>query len=491
MPTVSEKQHRAMESAAHGHSTLGIPKSVGEEFVNADKRADSAEGGTTELDVAKAIRDGELSSPQQYENVWLFDLRITGTGTSYRTEHDEFVYRPPENFLTEEFRERCYGLPVIFEHPEKSILSTEEYRARAIGTIVLPYIKGDEVWGIAKIFDVDAAALMCTSHASTSPAVIFRDAGSAEAVEVDGKSVLIEGKPSYLDHLAICEEGVWDKGGEPSGVNTGDPEMDGMEEQIPAWADALIKRMDAIENKGGDRMPAAPLAADSAPPANESEEERKAREAREGEENARKAAEELARADSEAKKKEEEEAARREAEEKERADAAARADSQKRLESENAELRAQIQRMDGTLSTLTKPLSAEDRDALATAQMRADSVMQMFGQNATAPLHGESPIDYRRRLASKLASHSPDMKGVKLDALDGAAFKLVEDRIYADAQTAAMNPAAAPAGRLIPIVSRDEAGRQITRFTGDIASWMQHFTAPGVVCKLNRQAKGA
>ncbi|CAG9225869.1 NUDIX hydrolase [Burkholderia vietnamiensis] len=481
-----------MESAAHGHSTLGIPKSVGEEFVNADKRADSAEGGTTELDVAKAIRDGELSSPQQYENVWLFDLRITGTGTSYRTEHDEFVYRPPENFLTEEFRERCYGLPVIFEHPEKSILSTEEYRARAIGTIVLPYIKGDEVWGIAKIFDVDAAALMCTSHASTSPAVIFRDAGSAEAVEVDGKSVLIEGKPSYLDHLAICEEGVWDKGGEPSGVNTGDPEMDGMEEQIPAWADALIKRMDAIENKGGDRMPAAPLEADSAEGAAEREGEREV-------EHEHAAARELAEAEraGAAEHRDEERADAAGCErmdsaesEEERADSAARADSQ-RLARENAELRAQIKRMDGTLSTLTKPLSAEDRDALATAQMRADSVMQMFGQNATAPLHGESPIDYRRRLASKLASHSPDMKGVKLDALDGAAFKLVEDRIYADAQTAAMNPAAAPAGRLIPIVSRDEAGRQITRFTGDIASWMQHFTAPGVVCKLHRQAKGA
>ncbi|MEI1392204.1 NUDIX hydrolase, partial [Klebsiella pneumoniae] len=114
-----------------------------------------------------------------------------------------------------------------------------------------------------------------------------------------------------------------------------------------------------------------------------------------------------------------------------------------------------------------------------------------FGQSASAPLHGESPIDYRRRLASKLAPHSAEMKGVKLDAIDGAAFNLVEDRIYADAQVAARNPASAPAGRLIPIVSRDEAGRQITRFTGDIASWMQHFTAPGVVCKLNRQAKGA
>lgn len=35
--SVSEKQHRAMEAAAHGESTLGIPKSVGEEFVEKDK----------------------------------------------------------------------------------------------------------------------------------------------------------------------------------------------------------------------------------------------------------------------------------------------------------------------------------------------------------------------------------------------------------------------------------------------------------------------
>jgi 8-oxo-dGTP pyrophosphatase MutT (NUDIX family) len=608
MPSVSEKQHRAMEAAAHGHSTLGIPESVGKEFVAADsaapatdcagilfrapgplfllvQRSDTgeweqpgghAEGDETpeqaaarecieeiggcpeglrwavrrnaisggageytcfvqnvpepfkpvlndehtawqwaapgslpdkmhpevartielmtgnELDIAKRMAAGELLSPQRYENVWLFDLRITGTGTSYRTEHEEYVYRPPENFLTEEFRQRCNGLPVIFEHPKKSILNSDEYRDRSIGTIFLPYLTETEVRGIAKVFDDDAARLMPTSHASTSPAVIFRDAGSAETVEVDGQSVLIEGKPSYLDHLAICEEGVWDKGGEPSGVNTGDPEMDGMEEQIPAWADALIKRMDAIENKGGDRMPAAPLEADSAESAAEREGGREV-------EHEHAAARELAEAEraGAAEHRDEERADAAGCErmdstesEEERADSAARADSQ-RLARENADLRAQIKRMDGTLSTLTKPLSIEDRDALATAQMRADSVMQMFGQSANAPLHGESPVEYRKRLASKLAAHSPDMKGVKLDALDGASFKVIEDKIYADAQVAARNPASAPAGRLIPIVSRDEAGRQITRFTGDIDAWMQHFKAPGVICKINRQAKGA
>lgn len=37
MPPVSEKQRRAMYSAAEGKSTLGIPKKVGAEFVSTDK----------------------------------------------------------------------------------------------------------------------------------------------------------------------------------------------------------------------------------------------------------------------------------------------------------------------------------------------------------------------------------------------------------------------------------------------------------------------
>jgi hypothetical protein len=37
MPPVSEKQRKAMGAAASGRSTLGIPKSVGKEFIKADK----------------------------------------------------------------------------------------------------------------------------------------------------------------------------------------------------------------------------------------------------------------------------------------------------------------------------------------------------------------------------------------------------------------------------------------------------------------------
>jgi len=38
VPSKTEKQRRAMQAAAHGKSTIGIPKSVGKEFVAADKR---------------------------------------------------------------------------------------------------------------------------------------------------------------------------------------------------------------------------------------------------------------------------------------------------------------------------------------------------------------------------------------------------------------------------------------------------------------------
>ena len=43
MPTVSRKQQRAMFAAASGHSTLGIPQSVGTEFAKADM--ERAHGG--------------------------------------------------------------------------------------------------------------------------------------------------------------------------------------------------------------------------------------------------------------------------------------------------------------------------------------------------------------------------------------------------------------------------------------------------------------
>src|SRR6185312_9406424 len=626
MPSVSARQHRAMESAAHGHSTLGIPKAVGQEFVAADaasrgdcagilfrargplylllRRTDTGEwaqpGGHlegdeapeeaayrecveeigtcpdglrwavrrnaipkgrgiftcylqdvpepfepdlneehdnwgwfapdalpspmhrkvaetieritgNELDIASRMAKSELLSPQHYENVWLFDIRITGTGTSYRSSLDEYVYRPPEDFLTEEFVQRCNGLPLVFEHPDKNILNTGEFRDRSIGTMFLPYIKGDEVWGIAKVFDDDAAQLMCASHASTSPAVVFRDAGSTETVQLDdGSTVLIEGRPSYLDHLAICEEGVWDKGGDPSGVNAnGETAMaDEIEEKAPAWADAIMKRcdelharLDAMDNKGEvedredsfdglekkvegegyDKEAAEKIAGKVA---QEKKAERKDSE-KEAERDGEKEEREERDADRDLKKAEKDGEEERRAEERKDEE---RADAQSR---ENRELRAQIAAMDRRIQSFTAPQSASDRDALSLAQSRADNVAYMFGDSVSPPLHGESPIAYRKRLAAKLQKHSVSAKDIKLDSLDAHAFGVIEERIYADAQLAARNPAKVPTGKLIAHTRADAAGRQITEFSGDPMACWAPFMAPGVGIRINRNHKGA
>lgn len=170
--------------------------------------------------LARAMAAGELASPQQYGNSWYFDLRITGTGAAYRQALKEYVWRDPSLYLNQGFLDRCAGLPVIVEHPAKNMLDSAEYAKRNIGSIVYPYIKGDEVWGIARILDQPAARYMAEHDLSTSPAVVFAYPDVNETIEAgDGKHLLVEGKPSLLDHLAICEEGVWDKGGPPAGVD--------------------------------------------------------------------------------------------------------------------------------------------------------------------------------------------------------------------------------------------------------------------------------
>lgn len=188
-----------------------------------------------ELGVAEAIRDGRLTSPQFYDNMWLFALRITGTGLAYRHEkkddkgkvlsNEEFVWREPELYMNEDFMRRCNGLSIIMEHPGKGFLTSKEFDKRAIGSVFLPYLKHEknEVWGIGKIYDAEAAMLMRSEQLSTSPCVVFRNPEVNNKIETeDGKKLLMEGEPSLVDHLAVCYRGVWDKLGEPEGVQNDD-----------------------------------------------------------------------------------------------------------------------------------------------------------------------------------------------------------------------------------------------------------------------------
>lgn len=209
-----------------------------------------------EAQVARAIASGELTSPQQYGNSWFFNLRITGTGRSYREAHNEHVWRDSSIYLNQNFLNRCNGLPIILEHPNKEMLDSREYHDRNIGSIVYPYIKGDEVWGIGRIIDAPAAHVMAQNQLSTSPAVVFLPRDGNEKIDTgDGKHLLIEGKPSLLDHLAICEEGVWDKGGPPTGVDlTGSrkdsvmPDMEKEEKKEESREDKRGRKDEDVDN---------------------------------------------------------------------------------------------------------------------------------------------------------------------------------------------------------------------------------------------------
>jgi hypothetical protein len=219
--------------------------------------------GMTELDLAEAIRDQELVSPQLIENICLVDMRISGTGFSYRPKLNEWVYRRDTIYLTPEFLQRCNGIPIIMEHPSTQILNSDEFSQRIVGTMFLPYIKGDEVWGIARIYDKDTMTLLTSNQLSTSPSVVFRDTSVNYTIAMeDGSELLVEGKPSFVDHLAICEKGVWDKGGDATGVridNDSAPSGEPREKIVTAKPDISEEPQPSLPPVGIGDVPAPPM----------------------------------------------------------------------------------------------------------------------------------------------------------------------------------------------------------------------------------------
>lgn len=214
-----------------------------------------------ELGVANAMIAGELTSPQRYGNFSLFKIRITGTGMAYRhrkmegkkiIRDEEFVYRNPQDYINSEFLERCNGLLVVMEHPDVLAMNHEEFEKRTIGTVFksfvadangnsMPFDGATDVWGIAKIYDEDAIEVMTEQQLSTSPGVVWRDPGVNSMNKLDGVNFLLEGKPSLMDHIAVCFQGVWDKSGPPIGVQTADARKDSVDME-KAELEALLEK---------------------------------------------------------------------------------------------------------------------------------------------------------------------------------------------------------------------------------------------------------
>ncbi|WP_336239510.1 NUDIX domain-containing protein [Enterobacter chuandaensis] len=428
-----------------------------------------AQQALNETEVAALIADGTLSSPQFFINMWMFAIRVTGTGVTWRSADQQMAFRNPDDYLTPEFLQRVAGVPLIWLHPEKNKLDSDEFAKRVIGTLTNSWVADNgEVWAIARVYDAEAAEIMATRQLSTSPTVTYSEMQDS-IIKIDGQPLLVEGSPVLLDHVAICEQGVWDKLLAPTGVKSDSipneaEKMD--EEKIVALINkAIDARMAQADSEAADLK----AKADAEEAAKKEKADAEAKEAEEAKAKAdaeEKAAKE--KADAEAKEKADAEEAERMAKEK--------ADSQ--LRQEIADLRSRI----------PTELSDEERNEVADAQVKADSVFSCFGKRAPVPLSGEKPLAYRRRLMIQLQEHSPDFKSVDLSSIaDSALLSVAEKTIYADAQKSA-SLSVGP-GMLREIKRADATGRQISTFEGDpAATWAPFQSGKRQVTSFNNQA---
>ncbi|ECI5354366.1 DUF2213 domain-containing protein [Salmonella enterica subsp. enterica] len=399
--------------------------------------------------------------------MWLVCLRITGTGLAYRTGLKEHVWRDPNLYLNDEFLARCNGLPVIANHPDEAVLDEEEFRKRIVGSVLLPFIRGDEVWAVCRIYVRGLVDEIVKGDVSTSPSVVFDNKSGGAEVQEGDTNFLIEGVPFLIDHIALVTKthgsiGVWDKDGIPEGIevtNTGDLDMD----------EKLLQTL--IAQAVGQAMEGAntQLSAISAR-MDSMEQGLKARADADEEAKAKADAEEKAKADAaeeEQRKADEAEAQKKADEEKAKADAAE--EEQRKADETAAEEKAKT--------------DAEEKErndcALTEAQAKADSAYSACGKKAPAPFAGEKAMDYRKRVLDAMKQHSERFKTADIRAIaDSVVLAGMEDIIYADARKAVEDEIASTKGVLVPRIRNDDAGRRIVEFRGDPNAWLNTFKIP-------------
>lgn len=152
----------------------------------------------------------------------------------------------------------------------------------------------------------------------------------------------------------------------------------------------------------------------------------------------------------------------------------------------NAELRAHVSHLEDKVKQMQRPLTTGDVEAMRETQARADRVAAQLGERVSEPKIGETPLEYRRRIAQQMAQHSPRYKGETFYGVGAAAMDVVEREVLNDAQHKAHNTARETPGRLFEEKFNDGSGRIITKYHGDPMPWMQNFCTGGQVGFIRR-----
>ncbi|WP_233633074.1 hypothetical protein [Burkholderia seminalis] len=492
-----------------------------------------------QTEIIEQLKQG-APSPIPFDNSLYYLARMTGTGDVWRSKQGE-MFRPPDYYLTPEFLDRCAGVPVIMNHPTDSA-TINPADVRIVGTVIHAFpnpADPTEILCVMRIIDGFMQQDLLTKILSTSPSIVV-----AGSVESDG--VIVEGAPiAAPDHLAICELGVWDHQGPPSGIEqTILPASDA--ESITAELEDIAQSGNEItleENKQADssgnpqfnehadagnaqtidwlasiqvaapkqfgspqsnihsgiyNMTAEELKAlmtqvlnDSVAPLRAEIEALKVAKVQNDSTDEEKPTEEVKKENDAVPAAVEQIAGPLDTSEVAPAPVTNDGGDEAQEDGQNAaiaELKAKIAALEAA-AVQAPVLSDEEEADIADAQVHADSVYQMHGQRAPRPMDRETLLAYRRRLAKGLQKFSDSQKDVKIAAINDSQYlAYVEKQVYADAAKAAHAGVAVKQG-LQKIKRQDEYGRISIDYVGDIGSWMADSSLPVSIVKPNQARK--
>lgn len=165
-------------------------------------------------------------------------LRITGTGKAERYNENglaRIVDRKLEMFGSDEWMQIYKNIPIVLEHPKDdggNCVRAGYENGLFIGNTIDAYIKGSEIWGIARLYEKEVIeALKSGEELSTSPHFSTKEVLQDDEIYVE--------IPLNINSLAIVSQGFWDKKSTEPAIDTS--EINLTEEVIMEKADSVLE----------------------------------------------------------------------------------------------------------------------------------------------------------------------------------------------------------------------------------------------------------
>lgn len=150
---------------------------------------------------------------------------------------------------------------------------------------------------------------------------------------------------------------------------------------------------------------------------------------------------------------------------------------------DSVDMAAVLKQVEELKAAIPRSLGDADYYAITDAQVRADEIYALFGQNAPRPQLGDTVQIYERRCVRDLRKHSKTWGGEKLNDnsaafADDTLFATIRDQVYAEATETGKRADGVEAGMLRPVTKRTPSGHQVVEYYGEPRSWMNPMAGP-------------